>query len=98
MDEQSPEPQKAFAAAKGVVEFSTDGLKINTVDGWREIRQSVISKRGRRLPATAEQWDEPVAGAADGADGHLRHRPLRPHRRQLGATGQDAGVARRTWT
>jgi hypothetical protein len=41
----SAEPGKAFAAAQGVVEFSTDGLKINTVAGWREIRQSVFCKR-----------------------------------------------------
>lgn len=41
----SAQPKKVFDKAKGVVEFSTDGLNINTVDGWREIRQSVISKR-----------------------------------------------------
>ena len=54
----SPEPRKAFDAAEGVVEFSTDGLKINTVDGWREIRQSVMSKRTPALPASADQWDQ----------------------------------------
>lgn len=55
---QSPEMKKAFDAAEGVVEFSTDGLKINTVDGWREIRQSVISKRMPALPVPAEKWDQ----------------------------------------
>jgi hypothetical protein len=55
---QSPEPKKIFDQAKGVVEFSTDGLKINTVDGWREIRQSVISKRTPALPVGAEQWND----------------------------------------
>jgi hypothetical protein len=55
---QSPEPQKVFAAAQGVVEFSTDGLKINTVGGWREIRLSVMSKRTPALPATAQEWDD----------------------------------------
>lgn len=54
----SPEPRKAFAAALGVVEFSTDGLKVNTVDGWREIRQSVLSKRKPASPATPSQWDD----------------------------------------
>jgi len=54
---QSPEPKKAFDAAGGMVEFSTDGLKINTVDGWREIRQSVISKRTAALPVPAQKWD-----------------------------------------
>lgn len=55
---QSPEPGKAFDAAAGVVEFSTDGLKVNTVDGWREIRQSVFSKRKPALAARADQWDQ----------------------------------------
>ena len=54
---QSPEPQRAFAAAQGVVEFSTDGLKVNTVDGWKEIRQSVFSKRPATLPAKADRWE-----------------------------------------
>lgn len=56
----SPQPKKAFDAAKGVVEFSTDGLKVNTVDGWREIRQSVISKREPALPAKPGQWNQRV--------------------------------------
>ena len=55
---QSTEPEKAFDAAEGGVEFSTDGLKINTVDGWREIRQSVISKRLPGLSVPADQWDD----------------------------------------
>ncbi len=54
----SPEPQKAFAAAQGVVEVSTDGLHINTVDGWREIRLSVISKREPVAPAAPQEWDD----------------------------------------
>ena len=63
---QSSEPKKVFGAAEGAVEFSTDGLKINTVDGWtsvssvepREIRQSVIRKRTPGLSVPAEQWDQ----------------------------------------
>jgi hypothetical protein len=54
----SPEPKKVFDAAAGVVEFSTDGLKINTIDGWKEIRQSVISKRTPGLSVPADQWDD----------------------------------------
>ena len=54
----SAEPGKAFAAAQGVVEFSTDGLKINTVAGWREIRQSVFCKRPPATPAAPGQWKD----------------------------------------
>jgi len=57
---QSPEPKTAFAAATGVIEFSTDGLKINTVGGWREIRQSVFSKRTPGRAVAAEQWQQRV--------------------------------------
>jgi hypothetical protein len=55
---QAPEPKEAFDKAEGVVEFSTDGLKINTVDGWREIRQSVMSKCTPALPVPANQWNQ----------------------------------------
>ena len=54
---RAPQVKQAFDAADGAVEFSTDGLKVNTVGGWREIRQSVISKRTPALPAPAGQWD-----------------------------------------
>jgi hypothetical protein len=55
----APEVKQTFDAAEGVVEFSTDGLKINTPEGWREIRQrSVISKRRPSLPASPQQWDQ----------------------------------------
>ena len=54
----SPQPQIAFDKAQGLIEFSTDGLKINTVGGWREMRLSVMSKRTPALPATAQQWDD----------------------------------------
>ncbi len=55
---QTGETKKAFDAAEGVVEFSTDGLKINTTGGWRDIRQSVISKRTPALPIPADQWNQ----------------------------------------
>jgi hypothetical protein len=55
---RSPRPRTAFEKAAGHIEFSTDGLKINTVDGWREMRLSVMSKRTAALPAVAAQWDD----------------------------------------
>lgn len=47
-------------AAEGHLEFSTDGTSVNTVDGWREIRLSVLSKRAAGTPATPAQWQERV--------------------------------------
>ena len=57
----SPQPAKAFAGAKGVVEFSTDGLKLNTTGGWKEMRLSVLGKREPAAAALAGQWaDRPL--------------------------------------
>ena len=58
--EQSPEPAAAFAAAAGRAEFYTDGLKVNTVDGWREMRLSVFARREPAAPCGPEHWDERV--------------------------------------
>ena len=49
MDESS-QPVEAFHQAPGHAEFSTDGVKINTVDEWREMRLSIL---GKREPASA---------------------------------------------
>lgn len=56
----SPEPAAAMAKAKGDVEFYTDGVKVNTVGGWREMRLSVFAKREAAAPATPEQWKDRV--------------------------------------
>lgn len=56
----TPELGKTFVKATGEAEFSTDGVKVNTVDGWREMRLSVMSKREPTTPATPEAWDQRV--------------------------------------
>ena len=53
-------PGAAFGAAPGLVEFSTDGLQINTREGWREMRISVWSKREPCAPCAPERWDQRV--------------------------------------
>jgi hypothetical protein len=58
--QEAPEPVKAFGEAKGLVEFSTDGVKINTVDGWREMRISVWAKREACLSCSPEAWNQRV--------------------------------------
>jgi hypothetical protein len=61
--EQSPEPVKVFEQARGLAEFSTDGVKINTTGGWREMRISVLGKRQAALPAEAKDWEKRVLNA-----------------------------------
>jgi hypothetical protein len=58
--EQSPEPVKAFAKAAGQAEFSTDGVKINTTGGWREMRLSVLAKREPTTACEPSEWDQRV--------------------------------------
>lgn len=49
-----------FADSEGEPEFYSDGLKLNTVGGWREMRLNLLQKRRRATPATPAQWKERV--------------------------------------
>jgi hypothetical protein len=60
---ESDAPVKSFAAATGQAEFYTDGVKVNTTGGWREMRLSVLAKRQAALPATPAQWKDRVLSA-----------------------------------
>jgi hypothetical protein len=57
---ESPASAGPMTAAKGEVEFYTDGVQVNTVDGWRELRVSVLGKREATTPALPEQWNQRV--------------------------------------
>lgn len=56
--ESSPDAATRFKQAEGHVEFYSDGTKINTVQGWREIRLSIFAKREAGEPVTPEQWKD----------------------------------------
>lgn len=56
----SQQPAAAMARAEGELEFYTDGVKVNTVGGWREMRLSVFAKRPAALPAEPGQWKDRV--------------------------------------
>lgn len=49
-----------FTEADGEPEFYSDGLKINTTLGWKEMRLNLLQKRERATPATPEQWKDRV--------------------------------------
>src|SRR4029450_12565556 len=40
------------------MEFQTDATKLNTTEGWRDVKIAVFAKRKAGLPATAERWDK----------------------------------------
>jgi hypothetical protein len=51
---------QTFAQAAGEAEFYSDGLKVNTTDGWREMRLNLLQKRPRGTPTPPEQWNDRV--------------------------------------
>ncbi len=53
----SPEVEP-FQDAKGQAEFQTDATKVNTLEGWRDMKIGVFAKREAGEPAVAEQWDK----------------------------------------
>lgn len=53
----SPEVEP-FRQAQGQAEFQTDATKLNTLDGWHDMKIGVFVKRPAGKPATAEQWDK----------------------------------------
>ena len=58
--QSAPAVGQPIAQAEGELEFYTDGVKVNTVDGWREMRVSVFAKRSVSEPAEPGQWEERV--------------------------------------
>lgn len=56
----SDAPAKAFAKGMGQTEFYSDGVTVNTTEGWRDLRISVFDKRQAGDPATAKNWAKRV--------------------------------------
>jgi hypothetical protein len=50
------EPVATFAPAQGDVEFETDAVKVNTVEGWRDAKIGIFAKRPRGPAAEAADW------------------------------------------
>lgn len=49
---------EAFAQAEGDLELQIDAGKVNTLEGWRDVKVGVFARRPRGEPTTAAQWDE----------------------------------------
>jgi hypothetical protein len=47
-----------FAQAPGDWEAHIDAGKVNTFDGWRDVKVAIFAKRERGEAATAAQWDQ----------------------------------------
>lgn len=56
--EQSAAAAEPVKQAAGQVECSLDGAKVNTTEGWREIRAAVVCKRPPGRSADLRHWDD----------------------------------------
>jgi hypothetical protein len=52
----SPKVAETFRKGRGDREFYTDGVTVNTTEGWRDLRLNVMDKREAGLPATPQNW------------------------------------------
>lgn len=48
---------EVFAAAAGDSEVQVDAGKVNTRDGWRDVKVAVFARRSRGQPSCAAEWD-----------------------------------------
>lgn len=55
---RSPQAAEKFARSPGEIEFFTAGTCVNTMQGWKEMRVGVFSKRQRGEAATPQAWDQ----------------------------------------
>ena len=53
-----PQAADQFVKSSGEIEFFTDGTCVNTMQGWKEMRVGVFTKRRLGLAATPDQWAE----------------------------------------
>jgi hypothetical protein len=49
---------QGFLEAAGEIELQIDAAKVNTFDGWRDVKIAIYAKREPGEPATPSQWDE----------------------------------------
>ena len=61
--EAAPAAVSAFQDAAGAIEFQTDAAKVNTTDGWRDMKIGIFAKRPAGKPATSAEWDQRVLPA-----------------------------------
>jgi hypothetical protein len=49
---------EAFAQVEGDLEVQIDAGKVNTAEGWRDVKVAVFDRRERGEPTTAAEWDK----------------------------------------
>jgi hypothetical protein len=49
---------QGFLQAAGQIELQIDAAKVNTTDGWRDVKIVIYARREPGDPATPQQWDQ----------------------------------------
>ena len=55
---ESPAVAEAFADAAGDVEFQVDAAKVNTTEGWRDMKIGIFARREPGEKAAPAEWDK----------------------------------------
>jgi hypothetical protein len=55
--ETTPHVSQSFAEAEGEQEFQTDATKVNTTEGWKDMKIGIFARRLLGASATAAQWE-----------------------------------------
>jgi hypothetical protein len=55
---EAPVVAKMFTEAAGDIEFQTDAAKVNTTEGWRDMKIGIFARREPGEKATPAEWDD----------------------------------------
>lgn len=70
--DRSSDAMSKVRKAEGQVEVLIDGAKVNTTEGWREIRGVLAAKRASGPPADLHHWDDRVLPEPDATWAYAR--------------------------
>ena len=83
---------KRFVEAPGEVEFQLDAAKVNTTDGWRDMKIGIFLRRERGEKATPAEWDDRVLPPPSARVGFAAIDPIESFAPQIGLWAGRLGV------
>jgi hypothetical protein len=87
-----PEIGATFAAAAGDVEFQLDAAKVNTTDGWRDMKIGIFARRPRGEKATPTEWANRVLPPPSARVAFAAIEPIEEFAPRLGVWAQRLGI------
>jgi hypothetical protein len=96
--EQSPAAAAAFQRAAGEVEFEADATKVNTTEGWKDVKIGIFAKRERGESAATAQWADRKLPAPTARFAFARIAECHDFAANWGATATRLGIDPRSKT